>query len=377
MQQSPARWCDPPLRPRRTPSPRRRVAAVTLVLTGLAGLYTGARVGAAPTAPTADATSAVDWLGAQLSANGNSMPGFSAGSSDWGLTADAVLAFVAAGRGADAVAQAATDEIESNSNAYTTWDPDVPDVREAGATGKVLLTVRSQGRDGSNVDGVDLEAELRSLMQTSDAQVGRFSDRVPDPTWDASNGFGQTLSMLALSLTDDGVPAEAVDFLLAQQCPAGGFRLAYTSTPGCVGDTSADTDATAMAIQALLGVPRTTQVDAALAEGLHWLLERQDPATGAFGGTGPTAAINANSTGVIAQALRAAGRIDAANRAASWITTTVQLNAGNATGTPAVADLGAIAYERGPLDSALMMGIDPGSADQWRRATVQAVLALG
>ena len=356
---------------------RRHVALLVAASMVVVGTVVGAGAGAAPPAPTTQADEAIDWLATQLAANGNTMPGFVPGSTDWGLTVDAVLAFVAAGRGGDPVAQSATDEIEANAAAYTTWDPGTPGVREAGATGKVLLAVLSQGRDGTNVAGVDLEAELRSLMLTSGAQIGRFADRMPDPAWDASNGFGQALSMLALALTDDGVPSDSVGFLLAQQCSAGGFRLTYASTPGCVDDATADTDASALAVQALLGVDRTPAVDAALVRALQWLRSQQDPATGAFGGTGPTAAINANSTGLIAQTLRAAGQTAAADGAATWITSTVQLTAANTTGTPAAADVGAIAYQRAPLDTALVSGIDAAAADQWRRSTSQAVLALG
>jgi hypothetical protein len=344
---------------------------------GALGAFAGAGVAAAPPAPSTHADAALDWLGAQLAANGNTMPGFVAGSTDWGLTVDAVLAFVAAGRGADAAAQSATDQIEANAAAYTTWDPGTPGVREAGATAKVLLAVQSQGRDGRNVAGVDLEAELRSLQLTSGAQAGRFADRMPDPAWDASNGFGQSLAMLALALTDDGVPNEAVGFLLAQQCPAGGFRLTYGATPGCVDDSTVDTDATALAVQALLAVDRTPLVDDALDRAVQWLLARQDAATGAFGGTGPTAAINANSTGLIAQTLRAAGQTEPADAAASWITSMLQLNTANTTGTPAAPDLGAIAYQRSALDTALVSGIGAAAGDQWRRSTTQAVLALG
>ena len=360
----------------RTRRRARHVAIAVFVLAGLASVVAGASVAAAPPAPTTEADAALDWLGAQLVAHGNTLPGFAPGSSDWGLTADAVLAFVAAGRGSDAPAQAATDELAANVVVYTTWDPDVPGVRVAGATGKVLLALLAQGRDASDVGGVDLEAELRSLLVTTGAQAGRFVDRVPDPAWDASNGFGQTLAMLALGLTDGGVPAESVAFLLAQQCPAGGFRLNYTTTPGCVDDASADTDTTAASIQALLGVPRTTEVDAALMRGLQWLLSRQD-ATGAFGGTGPTAGINANSTGLIAQTLRAAGQSSSADAAASWITSTLQLTSENTAGGPAAADVGAVAYQRSAVDSAIATGIDAAAADQWRRSTSQAVLALG
>ena len=47
----------------------------------------------------------MDWLSAQLADNGSTFPGFAIGTSpartDWGLTADAVLSFIAAGQGSN------------------------------------------------------------------------------------------------------------------------------------------------------------------------------------------------------------------------------------------------------------------------------------
>lgn len=358
------------------PRSGRRRAAASLLLLGLVALALGAArpVGSSPPAP-ASAHAALDWLTGQLDGHGATLPGFTPGSTDWGLTADAVLAFVAAGRGSDVAARSATDALAAHVSEYTTWDPDVPGVRVAGATGKVLLVVASQGRDTSDVAGIDLEAELRSLMVTSGEARGRFADRVPDPTWDASNGFGQALSMLALAWTDDGVPAASVEFLSAQQCPGGGFRLTYTS-PTCTSDSSADTDATALAVQALLAASPSPAGDAAVGRAVAWLLARQAP-NGAVGGTGPTAAWNANSTGVVGQALRVAGRTAEADAAATWIRTMTQLASPEVDGTPAASDSGAIAYDPSARAAALASGISAGVTDQWRRATSQAVLALG
>ncbi|MCX6523849.1 MAG: hypothetical protein NTX58_03640, partial [Actinobacteria bacterium] len=140
--------------------------------------------------------------------------------------------------------------------------------------------------------------------------------------------------------------------------------LIYTVTPNCISNERSDTDATAIATQALLSAERTPAVEAALSKALGWLLAKQDRSTGGFGGTGSTAAINANSTGLSAQALRAAGQLEAAERAANWITSSLQLN-------------GAIAYTPTARASAVTSGIPSNLADQWRRSTTQGVLALG
>ncbi|MTA63036.1 MAG: hypothetical protein F2518_01710, partial [Actinobacteria bacterium] len=343
-------------------------------------------VGPAPSAvgpaPSAEATAALTWLSSQLAANNNALPGFAVGTTpprpDWGLSADAVLAFIAAGRGADPAAQAATNQLLSHLSDFTTYEPEILGVRLAGPTAKVLLIAESLGLRPSLPSGLTLEQELRSLMVPTGPQAGRFADRNssgPDANSpgsnspgsnspDSNNGFGQALAILGLGLTESQAPSEAVSFLLEQQCPNGGFRLIYSATLGCVSSDRSDTDSTALALQALLSVQRTPAVSDALGKALDWLLTQQDSATGGFGGSGTTAAINANSTGLSAQALRAAGQTAAADKAAAWITSSLQLN-------------GAIAYTPTARAAALANGIASNAADQWRRATTQAVLGLG
>lgn len=322
-----------------------------------------AGVPAASFAPASSgvADAALAWLGGELSANGDAMPGF-ANTIDWGLSADAILAFTAAGRGGEPTPSATLDRLAANVAAYTTWDAAMPgsDVRLAGPTAKTLLALSANGR-GSVLGALDLEAELRSLMDTGGAQRGRFSDRVPNPAWNGANGFGQALAVAALEFTAGGAPAESVSFLIDQQCPSGGFRLDYGATAGCDDDAEADTDASALALSALLAVERTGEVGAALTAGIDWLIQRQNP-DGSFQGTGPTAAPNANGAGTAAQALRAAGYTAHADAAAAWIERCC-----------VAAATGAIAYNADGLAG----GFTPQTADQWRRSTAQAVLAFG
>ena len=354
-------------------------AAVAATVAGLflAGIGVTLPTGAAPPAPTAPAQPALDWLAGQLAANGGSMPGFTPGSSDWGLTADTILAFAAAGQTANPAAQTATDLLDLNSAVATTWENDGTTVREAGPTAKVLLALRSMGRSAVS-QGVDLDAALRGLMVSSGVQAGRFSDGgIPDPTWNSANGFSQSIAMLALAMGAEGIPGQAVTFQIAQQCPSGGFRLSYGTTAACTDDAQVDTDASAVAVMALLAVePRTPLVTTALDKGLTWLVERQ-AADGSFGGTGPTATANTNSTGLISQALRAAGASDRADAGATWIAACCQLTPANATGSPTAGDIGALAANPAALSTALTGGIGTQTGDQWRRTTAQAVLAFG
>ena len=82
---------------------------------------------------------------------------------------------------------------------------------------------------------------------------GRFADQGTTP--DSSNGFSQALGILALLRTTNGVPSDAVTFLLGQQCPDGGFRLFYDTGATCTANSDDDPDATGLAVQALAALP--------------------------------------------------------------------------------------------------------------------------
>ncbi|MEO6988176.1 MAG: hypothetical protein ABI239_05955, partial [Aquihabitans sp.] len=339
-------------------------------LTGIAVLNNTCSV---PLSGAGGPDAALDWLGCELEANGGTMPGFSPGTIEYGLTLDAIMAFALNGRSGDPAAQDAYDLVVDDLRSYVT-DEDYGDGtgRISGALGKSLLATTLMGEDSADVDGLDLEAEVRNGMQSTGTQAGRFSDLpISD---DYSNGFGQTLSMMALANTDDGVPAPAVDFLIDQQCPSGGFRGAYAGDEGCTDDSNADTDYTALAVQALASAPRTMATNVAIADGTAWLLARQD-GSGGIAGTGFAAGFNTNTTGLSAQALRAVGRADAADEAAAWVAQQ-QLNTATAGTAGGELELGAIAYNSASFDDAVQNGIDSGGRDQWRRSTPQALLAF-
>jgi hypothetical protein len=360
-------------------------AAAGLLASGLvAGLAAPAGAAPADTTPPPTSTTqaqsqdaAVAWIEAELGANAGALPfGFDPSQTDWGLTLDAVLALEVTGHGADAAATTALDALAGHLDDYLTGtafgDPGV----YAGSVGKTLLAVELAGRDARAFGGHDLEDLSRAAMQTSGTHEGRFSNQ-GSISPDFSNGFVQALNVMALSHTDGGVPAEAADFLYAQQCPGGGFRLDYDTVPtrGCESDDQADTDTTGLAVQALLTLPATTQRAGALEAATGWLLEQQH-ADGGFGGTGSGGATNTNSTGPVAQALAAAGEDDAAAVATDYVRSQ-QLTAEVVTGTPAAAEAGAIAYDDDARSAALDTGIAPTGRDQLRRSTFQGVLALG
>ena len=96
-------------------------------------------------------------------------------------------------------------------------------------------------------------------------------------------------------------------YLRQQQCANGAFPLEL-STAGC----TASVDATAFAVQALLFAGKKKATAAAL-DGAAWL-KRHQHGNGSFTGNDVR---NTNTTGLAAQALRAAGREKARRRPTS------------------------------------------------------------
>lgn len=322
---------------------------------------------------TGGETAALTWTGCELERNGGTFPGFG-DSPDFGLTLDAVMAYALDDRASDHHATTALDIVGDRILEYVSdaGFGDGTTERYAGALAKSTLAFALAGRDVNDVDGVDLEAELRARMQTTGDDTGRFSDQ---SQWgDYSNGFGQSLAILALARTEGGVPQQAIDFLMSQQCPNGGFRGTYSTPGGCTDSVNADTDYTSFAIQALHSIGQSAEVKLALHRAVDFVLDHQAD-DGSVSGTGVTAVPNTNSTALAAQALRAVGRTTDADEASGWVRGR-QIDATDAGDGPAGTDLGAIAYGPDAFDAAITAGIAEGVRDQWRRATVQGLLAF-
>ncbi|GAA3211958.1 prenyltransferase/squalene oxidase repeat-containing protein [Dactylosporangium siamense] len=257
---------------------------------------------------------------------------------DQGLTIDAILAFAAAKASGTNAGKATawlarpeilTGYIGDGTEAY------------AGATAKLALAVQVRGGSPAAFGGVDLITRLRGLQAPS----GRFNDR--SAFGDYSNQFTQAFALLALSRTPAGAPATGATYLAGTRCADGGYPL-YYDQPACVSDV----DATALAVQALLAVHRPADAAPAIA----WLVSRQ-AGDGSY--TDGAGVVNANSTGLAAQALAVAGRPVAWLKARGFLLT-LQVRC-----TGPAADRGAIAYTPA--------GFDPATAV---RATAQAVPGL-
>lgn len=329
------------------PSLLRRLAVPVVAACAAVGVVLPAPAQAA-VGTTDPAGAAAGWLSRQLTDGDHFETDFGGTKyPDQGLTIDATLAFAAAGVAGDSVAKTVTwlkqpAVIEGYLGDGTT-------VSYVGGTAKLAYLALALGADPTAFGGVDLIDRLDNLLQPS----GQYRDKSPT---DYSNTIGQSLAILALDRTPAGAPAAAVQFLAGTQCDDGGFPVFYGPC------TSSDTDGTAFAVQALLAAGDT----ATAAEGLAWLVSQQDAATGGLNGTGATKGLNANSTGLAAEAFRASSMDSEADRAVAFLRT-LQVGCDG----PA-EHAGAVALN--PLDPAV-----PGSGFQLSnapRATAQAVLGF-
>jgi hypothetical protein len=296
-----------------------------------------------------NATQAIDWLEKELGNSGDRFQASFNGESfdDLGLTIDALLAIASAGRNADAQANESVAYVAEHASDYAAPGTD----RYAGALGKLMVLVQARGQATTNVDGLNLENEVRGRLQSN----GRFTDK--SDFGDFSNGIGQAFDMIALARTPDKIPNTATAWLLAQQCADGGFRSDYSEGTTCGEDDESTTDATSFALLALK-FANLTQADAPKIEkAVKFLNDNKNATSGLVGN-------NTNSAGLAASAFRSYGFVPAANGQADKIDD-LQLASG--------VEKGAIALNKADFDG----GVTDAKRAIWQRATTQAVLALG
>ncbi|MFN8044876.1 MAG: hypothetical protein U0Q08_02305 [Dermatophilaceae bacterium] len=332
---------------------RLRASGAAVAVAALSIVALPAQTASAATTIADPTTAGARYLQEQLVAGGDFFS--TQWGADHGVTADAVLALDAAGTGQTEAAKA-TAFLAAHVVDYTGFGD--PSEVYAGATAKLLNVAIAQGQDPTSFGGHDLVTALTGLLQPS----GRFSDK---SQWgDYSNVFGQSLAIMGLSRTG-GVDPKAVDFLLLQQCPGGGFSLGQSDTQ-CSDGSLSDPDATALAVQAIIA---TRGVTAEANSALDYLAGKQ-AASGGVGGGGPQTAVNANSTGLAGQAFLAGGRRTQAALAAGFVKG-LQYDCS----FPEVMR-GGIAYDQAAFDAAKALGGTATPQDQDRRSTSQALLAL-
>ncbi|RRR99792.1 prenyltransferase/squalene oxidase repeat-containing protein [Glycomyces terrestris] len=238
------------------------------------------------------AAAASSWLVAQSDGT--------AWNQDPSTSLDAVLALLAAGVGGDQV-----ETTLGWLNDPAVLDPYVNTAADgaagfnAGSAGKVMYTVATAGGDPTGFGGIRLAEEV-AAAQTAN---GTYGDGTAGSTaW----------AVLGLSRTDTPAGETAAAGFAAVQCPDGGFN--YADVDGG-DDCVSDPDTTGLAVSALvtLGEPAAATLESAVA----WLESAQTEDGGFDGGFGA----NANSTAMAAQALLAADRTEAAERAVAFLLT--------------------------------------------------------
>ena len=229
---------------------------------------------------------AVHWLGHQQADDG-SFPGFS----PIGSTADAVVAFVAAKRSPEDIAEAVA-YLEANA----------AEVDQIGEVAKVVMALAAAGENPRDFAGRDLVQEILDSQQ----QDGRYG-----PTTDV---FSHALAMIALAAAGEEPSRAARDWLLAAQCEDGGWQFDQPSQPNedenCSDGTpndyfSSDTDTTAYAVIALAGLKRWRS--GAPRNPFRFFKMRRDRIKDGWGYDLAFPLTNANSTALVIEAYRAHG----------------------------------------------------------------------
>ncbi|MBJ7359650.1 hypothetical protein [Nocardioides sp.] len=291
---------------------------------------------------------------------------------DYGLSIDVGLALQELGQ--TRTAKTVRKAIAKNVDSYTTGADFGSSDIYANATAKAAVFAQATGADPASFGGVDLVKRLSKRVAGSAPVNGRIQDKGAS---DFANVIGQAYAVQALTEAGAKKAGKATTFLLSQQCKAGYFRLNFTEDKTAADQTcdggkrkttsAPDTDTTALAVLALLEDPTPTKpVRAAVSRALAWLTKTQGT-NGSFGGGPSTETPNANSTGLAASALGAAGACDKANRAAKWLS---RLTVSGVSG-----ENGAIAYDKAAKATA-KDGISVEERDQFIRSTAQAAPAL-
>jgi hypothetical protein len=352
-----------------TASRLRGVAAAALAVLIASTVATPTHAAAVPY--SGPRRSAADWQGDQLQDKGQISNG--AGGTDWGLTVDTM--FQMASDGTQPIRQARTKlALERNAVArYATSGR----ATFAGPMSKTLLVSEVMRDNPRSFNGVNLRRRVLALVGPRSAgfQSGRVQDHAGGS--DTSNVFSQVYAVVGLSRSG-GVPQNVVSFLLKQQCSDGHFRLFETASTTCNQDHSpGDVDATALAIEAInaaRGIGGATVPRARFDGAVAWLMAHQR-ADGSFNGGVGSAGVNSNSTGLAAQAFGSAHRFTSLGKAQHWMLG-LQITRRRAGSGPARNQIGAIAYDKAALSTALKHGITSLTIGQFRRATPQAAFAF-
>lgn len=343
----------------------------TIALTTSALLATG--LGAAPAAQAASPRSeaAAEWLADQLDGGLLYQEFGGKRSAQHGPSLDVYFAFEEL-QVQQAAGDSVLDAVEADADSYIGSGGE----SYAGATGKLLTAVLTEGLNPRTFAEVNLVARLKALVHSKrDRRFGRAMDA---SRWgDFSNTLTQAWAVRAFAGAEHRFVWRTTQYLLKQQCDAGFFRESMKGR-NCEaarpkGNSAPSVDSTALSVLALkdarrAGVPKLGDD---IRQALRWLAGRQNK-NGSFTGNGVR---NANSTGLAAWALMSTPWSDSASDAGNWLRK-LQVTEANSTGTGLEEEVGAVAYDRAAFKNGADEGISESNAIQWALATAQAAVAL-
>lgn len=251
--------------------------------------WAGQAVAAPPVSTLAG--NAAGWLRGQQQPDGG-FPGFQGGS-DPSATADAAVAFAAAGIDPTSVKRdghSIIDFLSASAGSYGT--------STAGAAKLTLATVAA-GENPREFGGVNLISQLQSHL---DQASGLYDEQL----------FTHAYAMLALVAAGETVPSNAVTALEQHQSADGSWSFSGSTDPG-----QGDSNTTAIAVQALEAARsgNSTPIEKAF-DYLKTVRMPDGSYTYQMGGASPPAG-DANSTALVIQALIAAEQAPEAGIAGS------------------------------------------------------------
>jgi hypothetical protein len=224
--------------------------------------------------------SALSWMRQIQEPSGGVSNGFSEGA-DFGATVEVILAAVAVGQD---VSQWVTPEGNSPLD-YIQAHVAGGRVSDVGDLSRAILVAVATGQNPRSFGGRDL---VRALAVQQDAQTGMFGGDL----------FKHAYAVLALHNAGASIPASAVTAMTSQFTEDGGWALFGGTVPG-----TADTNTTALVMQALVAVGEVDAAAGALA-----YLHRMQNSDGGFPYQNPSpwgTDTDANSTAIVIQALNA------------------------------------------------------------------------
>jgi hypothetical protein len=272
---------------------RRQMTAVGATLTACGFLFgTVGLVASAATPQTAQANAALRYLYSQVGTDGSV-----AGS--LGATEDTIISD--ADNGYD---PATLKNSSSGTTAYDYLSAHASTITTAGGAAKYILAWVAAGKPAA-IDGTALLSKLNTATGSGGYLEANGAFHNASATVETANAFSQSLAVLADVAAGHALPAQASAWLTCAQRTDGGFGYAIDDSaaipPASCGDTSSDSNDTAIILEAL-GAAGITTADSAAETYLHSLQQTN----GGFGFS--TGSSDPDSDAGVIQALVAIGQ---------------------------------------------------------------------